>query len=367
MGTESDKSASSNTTEFDITVNPSPTEPSIREEILQNPGFGNKFSDHMVYIPWTYPQGWQTPAVLPYGPITLDPAAAVLHYGQEVFEGIKAYRHADGSVWTFRPEQNARRLQRSAKRLALPELPEEVFLQSLRELIAVDEAWVPSGEDQSLYLRPFIFASESFLGVRPAREVSYYLISSPAGAYFTGGVKPVSIWLSQDYARAGKGGTGAAKTGGNYAASLLPQSEAYENGCDQVVFLDQDGNVEELGGMNVIFVYRDGTIVTPASDSILEGITRQSILQLAEDRGLKVEQRPVTLEQWREGVASGDIVEVFACGTAAVVTPIGVLKAADFEDVQPSGELALSLREELTDIQYGRREDKHGWLYRLDA
>ncbi|KAA9086947.1 branched-chain amino acid aminotransferase [Microbacterium radiodurans] len=352
---------------FTVTRNLAAAAPARREEILQNPGFGVHFTDHMVDICWSVRGGWHRPRVQPYGPITLDPAAAVLHYGQEIFEGIKAYRHADGSVHTFRPDQNGRRLQRSARRLALPELPVSYFIQSLRELIAVDEPWVPSGEDQSLYLRPFMFAKEAFLGVRPANKVAYYLIASPAGAYFTGGVKPVSIWLSEDYARAGKGGTGAAKTGGNYASSLLPQAEAYENECDQVVFLDQDRNVEELGGMNVVFVYKDGTIVTPQSESILEGITRDSILQLARDRGHKVEGRGVSLEEWRSGVASGDIVEVFACGTAAVVTPIGVLKGRDFLDQQPTGDLALSLREELTDIQYGRREDKHGWLVRLDG
>ena len=338
-----------------------------REEILLNPGFGTSFTDHMVDICWSVGGGWHRPRVQPYGPISLDPAAAVLHYGQEIFEGIKAYRHADGSIHTFRPDQNGRRLQRSARRLALPELPVSYFVQSLRELIAIDGAWVPSGSDQSLYLRPFMFAKEAFLGVRPAHKVAYYVIASPAGAYFKGGVQPVSIWLSEDYARAGKGGTGAAKTGGNYAASLLPQSEAYENECDQVVFLDQDRNVEELGGMNVVFVYKDGTIVTPQSDSILEGITRDSILQLAKDRGHKVEGRAVSFDEWRGGVASGDIVEDFACGTAAVVTPIGLLKGKGFIDEQPTGELALSLREELTDIQYGRREDKHGWLLRLDA
>jgi branched-chain amino acid aminotransferase len=297
----------------------------------------------------------------------LDPAAAVLHYGQEIFEGIKAYRHEDGSIHTFRPDQNAQRLQRSARRLALPELPVEYFIQSLKELIAVDGEWVPSGADQSLYLRPFMFAKEAFLGVRPASKVAYYLIASPVAAYFKGGAKPVSIWLSEDYARAGKGGTGAAKTGGNYAASLLPQSQAYEHGCDQVVFLDQDGDVEELGGMNIVFVHKDGTLVTPQSDSILEGITRDSLLQLARDRGHAVEERRVPLSEWRDGVASGDIVEVFACGTAAVVTPIGALVGDGFDEPQPLGELALSLREELTDIQYGRREDKHGWLLRLDA
>ena len=353
--------------EFTVTRNLAAKSPAARDELLKDPGFGTVFTDHTVDICWSARGGWHRPRVQPYGPITLDPAAAVLHYGQEIFEGIKAYRHADGSIHTFRPDRNAERLQRSARRMALPELPTEYFIQSLRELIAVDGAWVPSGADQSLYLRPFEFAKEAFLGVRPAQKVAYYLIASPAGSYFKGGVKPVRIWLSESYARAGKGGTGAAKTGGNYASSLLPQAEAHDKGCDQVVFLDQDGNVEELGGMNVVFVYKDGRIVTPQSDSILEGITRDSILQLAADRGHEVEQRALSLQEWRDGVASGDIVEVFACGTAAVVTPIGALVADGFEDVQPTGELALSLREELTDIQYGRREDKHGWLLRLDA
>ncbi|MDJ1113580.1 branched-chain amino acid aminotransferase [Microbacterium dauci] len=352
---------------FAVTKNLAAKSPAERDEILANPGFGTNFTDHMVDVCWSAKGGWHRPRVQPYGPISLDPAAAVLHYGQEIFEGIKAYRHADGSIHTFRPLENARRLQRSARRMALPELPEEYFLQSLRELIAVDGAWVPGGDDQSLYLRPFMFAKEAFLGVRPAQKVAYYLIASPAGAYFKGGVTPVKIWLSEDYARAGKGGTGAAKTGGNYAASLLPQAQAHEQGCDQVVFLDEDGNVEELGGMNVLFVMKDGTIVTPQSPSILAGITRESILQLAKDRGHRVEQRPVSLAEWREGVASGDIVEVFACGTAAVVTPIGVLKTATFEDVQPTGTLALELRQHLTDIQYGRAEDTHGWLERLDG
>ena len=353
--------------EFAVSRNLHTKSDAERAELLVDPQFGTTFTDHMIDVCWSVGGGWHRPRVQPYGPLALDPAAAVLHYGQEIFEGIKAYRHADGSIWTFRPDANGRRLQRSARRLALPELPVEYFIQSLRELIAVDGAWVPSGADQSLYFRPFMFAKEAFLGVRPANKVGYYVIASPVGAYFKGGAKPVSIWLSEQYARAGKGGTGAAKTGGNYAASLLPQAEAYEQGCDQVVFLDQDRNVEELGGMNIVFVYKDGRIVTPQSDSILEGITRDSILQLAADRGHHVEGRAVSITEWREGVASGDIVEVFACGTAAVVTPIGVLKGTDFIDEQPLGELALSLREELTDIQYGRREDTHGWLVRLDG
>ena len=353
--------------EFAVSRNLHTKSDAERAELLVDPQFGTTFTDHMIDVCWSVGGGWHRPRVQPYGPLALDPAAAVLHYGQEIFEGIKAYRHADGSIWTFRPDANGRRLQRSARRLALPELPVEYFIQSLRELIAVDGAWVPSGADQSLYFRPFMFAKEAFLGVRPANKVGYYVIASPVGAYFKGGAKPVSIWLSEQYARAGKGGTGAAKTGGNYAASLLPQAEADEQGCDQVVFLDQDRNVEELGGMNIVFVYKDGTLVTPQSPSILEGITRDSILQLAVDRGHKVEGRSVSIDEWREGVASGDIVEVFACGTAAVVAPIGVLKGTDFIDEQPLGELALSLREELTDIQYGRREDTHGWLVRLDG
>ncbi|WP_105565357.1 branched-chain amino acid aminotransferase [Microbacterium halophytorum] len=341
--------------------------PAEREELLVDPGFGTVFTDHMVDVCWSERGGWHNARVRPYGPITLDPAAAVLHYAQEVFEGMKAYRHAGGGIYTFRPELNARRMNRSARRLSMPEIPEELFLRALRELIAVDGAWVPSNPDQTLYLRPYMYAKEAFLGVRPAKKYDFRVIGSPSGAYFSGGVKPVSIWLSENYARAAKGGTGAAKTGGNYASSLLPQSEAIAQGCDQVVFLDSGGNVEELGGMNVVFVKADGTLVTPDSESILDGVTRNSLLTLAEERGHKVERRGVSLEEWRDGVASGDIAEVFACGTAAVVTPIGTLKGAGFVDEQPSGELGLSLREELTDIQYGRREDSHNWLYRLDA
>ncbi|MFT2710504.1 branched-chain amino acid aminotransferase [Clavibacter sp. Sh2126] len=343
-----------------------------REAILADPGFGKHFTDHMVQIDWTLDGGWHDARVVPYGPLQLDPAASVLHYGQEIFEGMKAYAHADGSVWTFRPERNAARLQRSARRLALPELSTEDFVESVRQLVRADIDWVPRAAEQSLYLRPFMIANESFLGVRAAQRVGYYVIASPAGAYFTGGVAPVSIWLSTQYSRAGKGGTGAAKCGGNYAASLLPQAEAASHGCAQVLFLDSEEGryLEELGGMNIVLVYRDGRIVTPDSESILEGITRDSILQLARDRGLTVEKRRVELSEWVDGVASGEITEVFACGTAAVVTPIGRLmgEGLDVGDIDaPAGELTMSLRQELTDIQYGRIPDRHGWLTRLDA
>jgi branched-chain amino acid aminotransferase len=354
---------------FARTPSPAARAEAEREAILANPGFGKHFTDHMVSIEWTLEDGWHDAAVVPYGPLALDPAASVLHYGQEIFEGLKAYRHADGSIWSFRPEANGDRLQRSARRMALPELGIEDFVESLRQLVRTDAQWVPSAPDTSLYIRPFMIATEVFLGVRAAQRVGYYVIASPAGSYFSGGVTPVKIWLSTEYNRAGKGGTGAAKTGGNYAASLLPQEEAYAQGCDQVLFLS-DGFLEELGGMNIVLVKKDGTLVTPYSDSILEGITRDSILQLAEDRGHRVERRPIALEEWREGAASGDIVEAFACGTAAVVTPIALLKGEDFEIGSAdaaAGELTMSLRQELTDIQYGRLADPHGWMTRLDA
>ncbi len=358
--------------QFAVTRNENARGVEEREQILADPGFGKYFTDHMVDICWSARGDWHRPRVQPYGPIALDPAAAVLHYAQEIFEGLKAYRHADGSIWTFRADANAARMQRSARRMALPELPTDYFIESLKQLIAVDGDWVPSASETSLYFRPFMFAKEAFLGVRPAQKVNYYVIASPAGAYFPSGVQPVSIWLSTNYSRAGRGGTGAAKTGGNYASSLIAQAEAYEQGCQQIMFLDSEEQryLEELGGMNIVLVKRDGTFVTPDSDSILEGITRDSILQLAADRGYRVERRRVTIDEWREGAASGEIVEAFACGTAAVVTPIALLKAADFQIGSadaPAGELTMSLRQELTDIQYGRLPDKHGWMMRLDG
>ncbi|RIX28694.1 branched-chain amino acid aminotransferase [Amnibacterium setariae] len=355
---------------FDTTPSPAKRAEAEREAILADPGFGKHFTDHMVSIAWSEAEGWHDAVVKPYGPLVLDPAAAVLHYAQEIFEGLKAYRWADGSVWTFRPEANAERLQRSARRLALPELPEAAFVAAIEHLVRIDKEWVPGALETSLYLRPFMIASEAFLGVRPAHGVDFHVIASPAGAYFSGGIAPVSIWLSEDWSRAGRGGMGAAKTGGNYAASLLPQAEAYEQGCQQVLFLDAEERtyVEELGGMNVFFVYRDGRVVTPELGTILEGITRSSVIRLLEERGHVVEERRFAIDEWRSGVESGEIVEAFACGTAAVITPIGRLKARDFEigapDAEP-GALTMSIREELTDIQYGRRPDHHGWMHRL--
>jgi branched-chain amino acid aminotransferase len=357
--------------DFAIQRSERPVSDEQRAVVLADPGFGVTFTDHMVTATWTPDAGWHDAAVRPYAPIALDPATAVLHYAQSIFEGLKAYRHADGSVWAFRPDQNAVRFARSARRLALPELPPEDFLASIDLLVRTDREWVPTGGEASLYLRPFMFASESFLGVRPAKQVTYCLIASPAGAYFAKGVKPVSIWLSRDYTRAAPGGTGAAKCAGNYAASLLPQQEALEHGCDQVCFLDAVERrwVEELGGMNLYFVHDDGSIVTPElTGTILEGVTRASILELAGDLGFKVEERKIDVDEWRDGVRSGRITEVFACGTAAVVTPIGRL-AWDGGDVVMAGDdpgpVTSTIRRSLLDIQYGRSEDLHGWMHRI--
>ena len=355
---------------FEHRQNPSPVSEEEREAVLADPGFGRHFTDHMARATWTADGGWQDPRVEAYAPLLLDPSAAVLHYAQEIFEGLKAYRHADGSVWAFRPEANAARFTRSARRLALPELPEEAFLASLEALVGADLAWVPQGGETSLYLRPFMFASEAFLGVRPATRVEYLVIASPAAAYFPGGVRPVSIWLSRTYTRAALGGTGSAKCGGNYAASLAAQQEAVAHGCDQVCFLDAGEQrwVEELGGMNLYFVHADGTLVTPElTGTILEGVTRESVMTLAREQGMDVVERRVAIEEWKDGVASGEIREVFACGTAAVITPLGTL--VDGEDRVSTGPepgaVTMRLRAALLDVQYGRGEDRHGWMRRL--
>ena len=354
---------------YRITHNPTPVSTDRRNEILASPGFGKHFTDHMLSITWTSDAGWHDARVEPYGPIPMDPATAVLHYAQEIFEGLKAYRHADGSVWTFRPEANAERFQRSARRLALPELPTEDFIASIETLVKLEVDWVPTGGENSLYLRPFMFASEVFLGVRPSLEVRYMVIASPVGPYFAGGVKPVNIWLSSNFTRAAPGGTGAAKCGGNYASGLAAQIEATGNGCDQVCFVDAAEHrwVEELGGMNLYFVQADGRLRTPpVSGTILEGVTRSSILALGKELGLTPEESPVSIDEWRDGVTSGAIREVFACGTAAVITPVGrlVWEGGEVGD-STSGEMTMRLRKSLIDIQYGRAADSHGWLHRL--
>jgi branched-chain amino acid aminotransferase len=341
-----------------------------RAEMLKDPGFGRVFTDHMVTIRWTKDRGWHDAQVRAREPISLDPAAAVLHYGQEIFEGLKAYRLSDGSIALFRADQNARRFRASAVRMALPELPEALFMQAIEELVKIDKAWIPDGEG-SLYLRPFMIATEAFLGVRPAHECLFMLIASSVGSYFKGGAKAVTVWLSDRYTRAAEGGTGAAKCGGNYAASLLAQSEAIEQGCDQVVFLDAAEHrwVEELGGMNVFFVFDDGSMVTPPlSGTILPGITRDAIITLARKEGRTVREERYSIEQWRADAASGKLREAFACGTAAVISAIGRIKSTKGDIVIGNGDgglITAALRAKLVGIQRGEAADTEGWVRKI--
>ena len=349
---------------------PAPVAANARASMLEDPGFGRIFTDHMATIRWTQERGWCDPELRPREPFVLDPASAVLHYAQEIFEGLKAYRLKDGGVALFRPEQNARRFQASAERLAMPVLPESAFVRSIEELIKADVEWVPGG-DGSLYLRPFMFAAEPFLGVRPALEYLYVVIASPVGSYFKGGAKAVKVWLSDEYTRAAPGGTGAAKCGGNYAASLVAQAEAMKNGCDQVVFLDAAERkwVEELGGMNVFVVYADGTLQTPPlHGTILPGVTRDAIITLARAEGRTVREERFSYAQWKADAVSGKISESFACGTAAVVTPIAEIKATTGGFVigdGSGGAVAEGLRTKLVGIQRGDNADPHGWVRRV--
>ena len=345
-----------------------------RQARLANPGFGRYFTDNMVTIRWTEGRGWHDAQLVPYGPIELDPATAILHYGQSIFEGLKAYRTADGGIQTFRPYANAARFQASARRLAMAELPQETFVAAVEALVQQDQAWVPTEGEASLYLRPFMIATEVGLGVRPANEYLFMLIASPAGAYFPGGVEPVSVWLSEEYVRAAPGGTGAAKCGGNYAASLVAQAQAAEKGCDQVVWLDAIERrwIEEMGGMNLYFVFGEGEnarIVTPElSGSLLPGITRDSLLTIASDLGYPTEERKISTEEWRDGNADGTLTEVFACGTAAVITPVGSVKSARGDwtvgDGTP-GPVTMRLRETLLALQTGTVADNHNWMHAI--
>ncbi|WP_448856267.1 branched-chain amino acid aminotransferase [Corynebacterium camporealensis] len=360
---------------YTVTRTDNPTSPEELEKILANPGFGKHFSDHMVTIDWNESGGWHNAQVQPYQPMQMDPASNVFHYGQAIFEGLKVYRQPNGELACFRPEQNGQRLINSARRMAMPELPVDEFVESIRQLLDVDGDWVPAaGGEDALYIRPYMISTEISLGVHPADSYRYIVIASPSGAYFKGGVKPVSVWLSTDYVRAAPGGTGAAKFAGNYAASLLAQAQAQEKGCEQVVWLDaiERKYIEEMGGMNLMFVYGSGddvTIVTPSlSGSLLPGITRDSLLQVAEDMGYKVEERRISAEDWRKDAESSKMTEAFACGTAAVITPVGRVLGNDGEFVvnnNEAGDVTMAMRERLTGIQRGTVEDKHDWLTKV--
>jgi branched-chain amino acid aminotransferase len=341
-----------------------------RERILREPGFGRHFTDHMARARWTSTEGWHQSEICALQPYEMHPASAVLHYAQEIFEGLKAYRQPDGSLALFRPDLNAERFQDSARRLALPELPTTVFLESVVELVKADAAWVPKPErDASLYIRPFMFAAEAFLGVRPADLVQYAVIASPAGSYFADGAIGISLWIDTEHSRAAVGGTGQAKCGGNYAASLLPQVLAKQHGCDQVLYTVASGGetlVDESGTMNIFMITKDAELITPALGTILSGVTRATVLALAHEHGLDQVERPVTLREVLARCADGSIVEIFASGTAAVITPITSLRSTDVDVTVADGLVGANtarLRQHIVDVQFGRRADVHGWLH----
>ncbi|WP_115719495.1 branched-chain amino acid aminotransferase [Gallaecimonas mangrovi] len=348
-----------------------PTDTAERQQLLANPAFGKVFTDHMVTVRHTKADGWVDAKVEARKNFTFSPGTTVLHYGLEIFEGLKAYRQADGGVALFRPDANAKRFANSAKRLALPPLPEELFVESVIALTETDRDWIPEQDFSALYLRPFMIATDATLGLKPADDALYSVIASPVGSYFKGGAAAVSLWVSDHFTRAAPGGTGDAKCGGNYAAAMVAQLEADRQGCDQVVFLDAVERkwVEELGGMNVFFVFDDGSIQTPPlTGTILPGITRDSIIRLALDMGITVREERYSIDQWQQDAKSGRLVEAFACGTAAVVTSIGKVKGNRHEFTVGNGEggeMTAKLKGALLDIQYGRVADPHGWMIKL--
>ena len=357
---------------FAFDANSAPVAVNERAALLANPGFGRVFTDHMTLIRYNERDGWHDAQVTARKPLVLDPATAVLHYAQEIFEGMKAYKLADGGMALFRPDANAARFRASAQRMAMAELPEDIFIESVKALVRADRDWFPDVDGGSIYLRPFMIASEVFLGVKPSAEYLYLVIASPVGAYFKGDAPAISLWVSQEYTRAAPGGTGAAKCGGNYATSLVAQAQAIKMGYDQVVYLDAVERrwVEELGGMNLFFVFEDGSLQTPPlSGTILPGITRDALLTLARDEGLTVREEPYAIDQWRNDATSGRLVESFACGTAAVVTSVGNVTSAEGKftiGAGGPGQTTQRLRDRLVGIQRGTATDTYGWVQRIE-
>ncbi len=332
--------------------------------------FGKSFTDRMFVMEYDTGKGWHSARIQPYAPFTMDPAAMVLHYSQEIFEGLKAFRREDGSIALFRPADNVTRFNRSARRMCMPEVDEKFFLDSMLELIRLEASWVPQSEGTSLYIRPTMIATEPMLGVRPADQYLCYVILCPVGAYYKGGIAPVKIWISDHYVRAAEGGTGEAKTGGNYAASLYAAKEASEKGYDQVLWLDakEKKYVEEVGSMNMLFLY-DGKIVTsPLKGTVLDGITRRSTLALLRELGYEIEERALTVDEVMEGARNGRLQEAFGTGTAVVISPVGSFcyqdQCVQLGNGEP-GELTMKLYNTLTGIQYGKLPDPNGWVTTL--
>lgn len=329
-------------------------------------GFGRIFTDHMFIMDYTQGKGWHDPRIVPYQDLVLSPAAMVFHYGQEMFEGLKAYKGHDGKSYLFRPDMNGKRTNATNKRLCIPELPVDDFVQAVKAVVKEDEDWIPTEPGTSLYVRPFIIATEPFLGVDVSETFMFIIILSPSGAYYEEGLAPVGIWIEDDYVRAVRGGMGFAKTGGNYAASLAAQVKAHDDGYSQVLWLDgvERKYIEEVGAMNIFFKI-DGTVVTPMlSGSILPGITRDSVLTLCREWGIPTEERKISVEELLDAQKNGKLEEVFGTGTAAVISPVGKLRYKDDVMVIGNGEigeLSQKIYDTVTGIQLGRIEDKHGW------
>lgn len=330
-------------------------------------GFGSLFTDHMFNMDYSLDKGWHSARIEPYAPIALDPATMFLHYGQGVFEGLKAYRTEAGNIQLFRPQENIKRLNRSCRRLCIPEVDENVALDVMKQLIALEKDWVPSAAETSLYVRPIIIAMDPFLGVRASQTYRFYIILSPVGAYYAEGFNPVKILVTSDYVRAVRGGVGEAKTPANYAASLLAGEEAHAAGYTQVLWLDgvEQKYLEEVGSMNIFFVIGDELVTPELNGSILPGITRKSVVELAKHWGEKVSERKISIDELMQAHRSGDLKEVFGAGTAAVISPVGQIKYRDevitITDNQV-GPIAKKYYKAITDIQYGKAEDPMGWI-----
>ena len=354
---------------YDIKIEKT-TAPKEKPQDESKLGFGKIFTDHMFVMDYAQDKGWYNGRIIPFGPIPLHPASTVLHYGAEIFEGMKAYRAADGSIRMFRPMENIKRLNTSAERLCLPQLSEEGALHILNTMVELEKDWVPHSEDTSLYIRPFLFGNDPHLGVHAVKEATFVVICCPVGAYYAEGINPVKIAIEDTDVRAVRGGTGYAKCGGNYAASLRAGQRAEEQGYTQVLWLDgvERKYIEEVGAMNVMFKI-NGKIVTPAlSGSILPGITRKSCIELLKDWGYTVEERPISVDELFNAAADGSLEEAWGTGTAAVVSPIGQLyyqgKAYTLCDGK-IGEVARKLYDNLTGIQWGKLPDAHGWSYKV--
>ena len=330
-------------------------------------GFGQIFTDYMFIMNYKTGKGWHDARIVPYGNLSLSPAALCLHYGQEVFEGMKAYRRADGGIQLFRPEENFKRLNSSNERLVIPELPVEMAMEALMELLKVEKDWVPSADGAALYIRPYIIAVDPFLGVRPGDEYMFIIILSPSGAYYASGLNPVKIYVESKYVRAVRGGMGYTKTGGNYAASLIGQDEAHKEGYSQVLWLDgvEQKYVEEVGAMNIFFII-DGEVITPAlQGSILPGITRKSVIELCKSWGMKVSERRISIEEIAAAYDAGKLDEVFGTGTAAVISPVGHLKYGDkIMEINGNkiGPVSQKIYDTMTGMQWGKLEDQFGWI-----